>query len=174
MMSDSGIRAAVLRALASDGRLAGATVDVTVDDGVVALAGVAASPAQRLAGQEAAHRAPGVLDVANNVRVRSVGGLIAPDTRIAQAVRRALTRDVGRSAGRIRSTVADGWVTLEGVVDGWQERETAEGAVRPLVGVRGVTDRIAVRVPSGPAAVPAAEAAVGGSSRTPQLAGAVH
>jgi osmotically-inducible protein OsmY len=47
--------------------------------------------------------------------------------------------------------VSDGWVTLEGEVDRWTQREDAEHAVRHLAGVQGVTNRITVRPPHGAA-----------------------
>src|SRR5919199_5695656 len=52
---------------------------------------------------------------------------------------------------RISTTVSDGWVTLEGEVDRWTQREDAEHAVRHLAGVQGVTNRITVRAPHGAA-----------------------
>jgi osmotically-inducible protein OsmY len=61
-------------------------------------------------------------------------------------VRHALTWDVFVPDQRIRSTVTNGWVTLDGDVDFWAEREDAERVVRNLMGVRGVTNRIAVTV----------------------------
>ena len=45
---------------------------------------------------------------------------------------------------RIRSTVSDGWVTLEGDVDIWREREDAEKAVLKLAGVVGVLNTIRI------------------------------
>ena len=45
---------------------------------------------------------------------------------------------------RIQSTVSDGWVTLEGSVDVWHQREDAARAVRGLTGVRGVTNLVAL------------------------------
>jgi osmotically-inducible protein OsmY len=45
---------------------------------------------------------------------------------------------------RIQSTVSNGWVTLEGSVDTWAEREDVERAVQNLIGVRGVTDKMTV------------------------------
>ena len=45
---------------------------------------------------------------------------------------------------RIKSTVSDGWVTLQGDVDFWQQREDAELLVLRLQGVIGVTEEITV------------------------------
>jgi osmotically-inducible protein OsmY len=45
----------------------------------------------------------------------------------------------------IQSTVANGWVTLEGEVDYWRERADAERAIRQLAGVVGVINAITIR-----------------------------
>jgi osmotically-inducible protein OsmY len=149
MQADSEIQRAVLRELERDPRVEPTEVGVEVDEGVVTLTGTVASWAKRLAAQEAAHRAAGVLDVANDIEVRPTGSLARTDAEIAHAVRRTLEWDAFVPDQRITSTVSNGWVTLEGEVDFWHEREDAERAVRGLVGLRGVTNRL--RVSGGPA-----------------------
>jgi osmotically-inducible protein OsmY len=86
----------------------------------------------------------GVLDVANDIKVKVSGGLVRSDTEIAQAVRHALQWDVFVPDEKITSTISDGWVTLEGTVDLWSQRDDAERAVRNLMGVRGVVNKITV------------------------------
>jgi len=144
MKSDSQIQQDVLRELGWDPRVEETEVGVEVDRGVVTLTGTVSSWAKRAAAQEAAHRVAGVLDVANDIEVKLPGHLVRTDTEIAQAVRRALEWDALVPHERIQSTVSDGWVTLEGSVDVWTEREDAERAVQNLVGVRGVTDKTTV------------------------------
>ena len=78
----------------------------------------------------------GVLDVANDVKIKVPGGLVRSDTEIAQAVRRALERDVFVPEEKITSMISDGWVTLEGTVELWSQRDDAERAVRNLMGVK--------------------------------------
>lgn len=143
--TDSAIKEAVLRELKWDTRVKDTEVGVEVDGGIVTLTGTVGSWAKRHAAQVAAHRVAGVLDVANDVEVRvSRTGL--NDTDIARAVRHALEWNVFVPDERIRSTVSDGVVTLEGDVDCGSEREDAERAVRDLAGVRSVLNRLEVRV----------------------------
>jgi osmotically-inducible protein OsmY len=97
-----------------------------------------------LAAQEAARRVIGVLDVANDTKVKVPGGLARTDTEIAQAVRQALAWDVFVPDETITSTVTDGWVTLEGAVERASQRDDAERAVRHLTGVKMVVNKIAV------------------------------
>ena len=142
--SDPELREDVHRELQWDPRVEETTIGVAADNGVVTLTGTATSLARRLAAEEAAHRVAGVLDVANDIEVTVGGSLARTDAEIAQAVRRALEWDVFVPDQRLRSTVSNGWVTLDGDVEFWSEREDAERAVRTLAGVRGVTNRIAV------------------------------
>lgn len=146
--SDSEIQQAVLRELKWDTRVEETDVGVAVENGIVTLTGTVSSWAKRLAAQEAAHRVGGVLDVANDVRVKIPGIGSRTDTEIANAVRHALEWDVFVPDMSIRSTVSDGWVTLEGSVESWSQKEDAESAVRNLAGVRGVSSKIEVTPPA--------------------------
>ena len=148
--TDAQIQQEVLRELAWDPRVEETDVGVEVDGGIVTLTGTVTTWAKRVAAQEAAHRVAGVLDVANDVVVKIPGDLVRTDTDIAQAVRRALEWDTLVPQDRVQSTVSNGWVTLEGTVDSWAEREDAERAVQNLAGVRGVMDRMTVRSPRPP------------------------
>jgi osmotically-inducible protein OsmY len=87
----------------------------------------------------------GVLDVANDLTVKVLGGLARTDTEIAQAVRRALEWDVFVPEEQITSTVTDGWVTLDGTVESSSQRADAERAVRNLTGVKFVVNKITVK-----------------------------
>jgi osmotically-inducible protein OsmY len=145
--TDAEIQQAVLRELKWDTRVEETDVGVEVDAGAVTLTGTVTSWAKRVAAQEAAHRVAGVLDVANDIKVKLPGSAGRTDTEIARAVRNALEWDVFVPDTRIRSTVSDGWVTLEGEVDYWNQRDDAARAIRNLLGVRGVTNQIFVKPP---------------------------
>jgi osmotically-inducible protein OsmY len=142
--SDSQIQQDVLRELKWDARVEETEVGVEVDKGVVTLTGTVSSWAKKVAAEEAAHRVYGVLDVANDIVVKTPGVTPVTDTEIAQAVRQTLEWDVFVPHQRITSTISNGWVTLSGTVDLWNERESAERAIRNLEGVRGLTSNITV------------------------------
>jgi osmotically-inducible protein OsmY len=142
--TDTQIHRDVLEELRWDSRVDETEVGVEVDGGVVTLTGTVSSWAKRLAAQEAARRVIGVLDVANDIKVKVAGAHARTDTEIAQAVRRALEWDVYVPDEKISSTVADGWVTLDGMVDNWSQRADAERAVRNLTGVKTVINKITV------------------------------
>jgi osmotically-inducible protein OsmY len=145
--SDELIKDDVIAELRWDSRVNETGIGVTVSKGVVTLTGVVTSYAKKLAAQEAAHRVGGVLDVANDIQVVRSDDLALTDTEIAKAVRHTLEWDVFVPDKHIRSTVSDGWVTLEGEVETYGQREDAERAVRRLAGVVGVRNLIVVEQP---------------------------
>lgn len=140
--SDSEIKTQVLRELKWDSRIGGSEIGVAVTQGVVTLTGIVTNYAKRVAAQDAAHRVAGVLDVANEIEVRRQGEFVKSDEDLARAVRHVLEWDAFVPDKRIKSSISDGWVTLEGEVDLWREREDAEKAVLRLEGVIGVINKI--------------------------------
>jgi len=74
----------------------------------------------------------GVLDVANDLVAEIAGRERHSDTEIAQAVRDALRWHAFVDDKKIRSTVTDGWITLEGEVAQWFQRSDAERAAERL------------------------------------------
>lgn len=145
MKSDPDIRHAVQNELEWDPRVDSTSIDVRVQNGLVTLTGAVDAYAKKVAACAAVHRVVGVLDVVDELQVKPPGQL-RTDQDLAQAVRAALIWDVYVPDERITSTVSAGWVTLAGDVDQWHQREDAGRAVERLAGVRGVTNRIALRM----------------------------
>jgi osmotically-inducible protein OsmY len=143
--TDVDIQRDVLQELAWDPRVNRTDVGVEVKQGVVALVGTIDSYAKKQAACDAAHRVPGVLDVANDLEVRIPSPWAKNDTDIAHAVRNALVWDVFVPDQQIKSTVTSGWVTLEGQMDTAYQREDAMHVVERLSGVRGVTNLLTVK-----------------------------
>lgn len=148
--SDNELQSEVMFQLGWDSRVKQTEIGVTVHKGIVTLTGKVESYAKKLAAQQAAHRVKGVLDVANDIEVHIAGGLSRTDEEIARAVRHALEWNVLVLADNIHSTVANGWVTLEGNAEYYRERVDAERIISQLPGVRGVTNEIQVSLPVEP------------------------
>jgi hyperosmotically inducible protein len=143
--SDVEIKQLVEQELLWDTKLNSAQVGVTVKHGIVTLVGTLSSWGERMAAQRAAHRVAGVLDVANDLTVKAAGSSMRNDTDIAEAVRHALDWDVFVPKDKITTTVNEGWVTLEGTVEHWNERVAAEKAIRNLAGVVNVVNKMEVK-----------------------------
>jgi osmotically-inducible protein OsmY len=143
--SDEATLSEVMFQLGWDSRIKQTEVGVTVSKGVVTLRGVVDSYVKKLAAQQAAHKAYGVLDVVNDIEVRLPGDTQIDDADIARALRHALEWNVLVPSSRINSTVINGWVTLNGEVDCLRERADAERAVEVIPGVRGIINHLEVK-----------------------------
>ena len=143
--SDTQIQADVLAEMKWDARVQPNEVGVSVKDGIVTLTGYVDSYTKKWAAEERAHRVAGVKAVANDIQVRLPGSSERTDADIAAAARRALEWNTLVPADRIKITVSNGFVTLEGDVDWQYERDAAERSVRNLVGVKGVSNLIRVK-----------------------------
>lgn len=144
MKTNVQIQAEVLDELRHDRHIQASDIGVRVEEGVVALTGTICSYAKKVAAAEAAHRVPGVLDVANDIRVRLPRVAERTGTEIAHAVRRALAADWLVPDHLIRTTVCNGWVTLEGNVPRPEDLLEAERVVRAVPDVAEVVNRLAV------------------------------
>ena len=144
--ADIDIQQDVLEELRWDPQVKPTEVGVEVDDGVVTLTGTVDNYMKKWAAERAALRVAGVRAVANDVTVKT--GATRTDTDIAKAVADALESNILVPKNRIKVTVKNGWVTLEGDVDWRFEREEAEDEARRIRGVEGVTNLIAVKQPA--------------------------
>ena len=142
--TDGQIQRDVNEEMKWDTRVKETDVGVEVNAGIVTLTGTVDSWTARLAAQEAAHRVSSVLDVANDIQVKLPGSYERNDTDIAKTVRTALEWDVLVPHDRIRTTVSQGIVTLEGKVDFWSQFDDGARSIRNLAGVREVKNLITV------------------------------
>jgi osmotically-inducible protein OsmY len=123
-------------------------IGVAVKDGVVTLTGKVDTYLKKWRAEEAAHRVSGVMAVANDIEVRTIGE--RTDTDIAEAAVHALTWDASVPPEKVHVTVERGWVTLKGVVE-WQfQKQEAERVVRRLWGVKGVSNLITLKPVASP------------------------
>lgn len=144
-MTDKEIQQAVLRELEWEPLVKSTEIGVAVKDGIVTLSGFVDSYAKRYNAERAAKRVAGVRAVANELEVKLPYGDERTDEDIARAALRALEDRITVPAERIKVTVRDGWITLEGDVEWNYQKEAAEAAVRYLTGVKGVTNLITLK-----------------------------
>ena len=142
--TDEQIQMDVLSELKWEPRIQPNEIGVSVKDGVVTLSGWVDSYTRKWSAEEAALRVRGVKAVANDIEVRLPSSSERTDADIAAAAVHALEWDAFIPSGKVKVSVAKGWVTLKGEVD-WQFQKTdADKVVRRLTGVRGVTNLITV------------------------------
>lgn len=145
MKSDQQLRDDVVAELAWDPAVRAEHIDVTVRDGTVALSGHVGTLAEQRAAEDAVRRVAGVRGLAIDIDVRLAPEHRRADSDIAKAALAALAWHAWVPHERIQVQVDDGWVTLDGDVDWHHQLASAEQCVRPLTGVRGISNRIIVR-----------------------------
>jgi osmotically-inducible protein OsmY len=142
--SDDSIRNDVLSELKWDPKIGSSgDIAVAVKGGVVTLSGFVSSFWEKDAAEKAVKRVYGVKGVANDIEVKLFWQRTDPE--IARDAVRELESHVSIPADRIKVTVKDGWVTLEGTVDWEFQKILAKSAVKKLKGVTGVTNKIEIK-----------------------------
>lgn len=153
MKSDAQLKNDVTRELAWDPAVNPANVGVAVKNGVVTLTGHLETYSEKRAIERAVQRVQGVQALAVELDVRLAPAHKRSDSEIAEAVEAALRWHSEVPNEHLQVRVEKGWVTLKGEVDWDYQRRAAERAVRPLVGVVGVSNDIGLMVRATPADV---------------------
>ena len=94
------------------------------------------------AAERATERVKGVKAVANEIEVRLPGEWERTDSDIARAAVNVLEWNALVPQDRVQVLVDKGWITLDGSVEFHYQKTEAERAVRSLLGVKGVVNRI--------------------------------
>jgi osmotically-inducible protein OsmY len=144
-MDDLTIKRDVEAELQWEPSINAAAIGVAVKDGIVTLTGHVTTYAEKIAAGRAAARVTGVQAVANDIEVGLPPEDQRSDEEIARAVANALASNTSVPPNRVKAQVSHGWVTLEGTVEWYYQREAAERAVRHLRGVKGVINRVVVQ-----------------------------
>lgn len=144
MKSDADIKRDVEAELKWSPQINETDIAVKVNGGEVSLTGFSGSYHEKCQAEVVSRRVKGVAAVANDIQVKSATD--APsDPEIARAALTALQFALPISWEKIKPTVAQGWVSLEGEVEWQYQREYAENAIRRLNGVIGVQNSIHVK-----------------------------
>lgn len=145
MRSDAQLRSDIVAELSWDPAITATDVGVIVKDGVVTLTGHPSSHAEKYAIERAAQRVKGVKALAIEMPVKLASDYERTDADIALAAERAIEWNVLVPDDKIHPMVENGWVTLNGEVEWDYQRRAAEFAVRDLLGVTGVSNRVVVK-----------------------------
>ena len=144
-MTSLQLRQHILDELEFEPRVNAANIGVAVEKGVVTLTGHVTSYEKKLATVRAVRRIKGVRAIADDIEIRFDDGKKTVDDEIAKRAVDILEWDAVVPNGWIQVTVRDGWITLNGDVDWYFQKQSAEDGVRKLSGVRGVINNIAIK-----------------------------
>src|SRR5579871_6299386 len=117
-------------------------ISVKVNNGNVVLTGFVHSYIEKTAAEHAAKTVLGVLSVANDIEVKPKDRRSDPE--IARDVVESLRLHSSVPDDRLKITVRDGFVTLEGKVTWEFQRRSAERVAQEVVGVRGIINSITI------------------------------
>lgn len=140
-LSDQAITLAVQAELAMDRTIAGHQVNVETRQGVVVLDGQVDHLLARERATQRVTRVKGVRAVVNNLHVKTP---VRRDQELLHDVQQALLLDPATDAYELRVQVNDGKVTLQGMVDSWQEKHLSEQVAKSVQGVKQVQNDIAI------------------------------
>lgn len=118
-------------------------IGVSVKDGVVELDGHVDSYYEKWAAERAAMRVSNAKAVASEIKVALPSSTTRTDEDIAGTATNHLEWNYSVPS-TVKVLVADGCVTLKGTVEWQYQKEAAESAVRPLKGVKWVSNEISV------------------------------
>jgi len=146
--TDSELQRDVMTELKWEPTIRAAEIGVAVKDGVVTLSGDVDSYAKRWAAERAAKRVYGVKTVAEEIKVKLPDPYKRSDEDTAQSATNVLNWNVWVPRDRVEVMVQNGWITLSRDVDWWYQKVYAEDAVRHMLGISGVTNRITIKPPA--------------------------
>ena len=147
MKTDSELQRDVMTELKWEPTIHAAEIGVAVKDGVVTLSGDVDTYSMKWAAERAVKRVSGVKGVAEEIKVSLPDPYKRTDEDIARSATNVLEWNFWVPGDRVKVMVQDGWITLSGEVNWWYQKERAEDAVRHMIGVSGVTNRITIKPP---------------------------
>jgi osmotically-inducible protein OsmY len=145
MKTDTQLQKDVMAELQFEPAVNATHIGVAVDHSVVTLSGHVNSFSEKWDAERAAQRVAGVKALAVEITVSLPSLSERSDADIARAAETALEWLSFLPSNAVHVLVEKGWVTLTGQVNWSYQRLGATTAVRFLMGVRGVSNQIAVK-----------------------------
>ena len=144
MKTDSQLKRDVNEELNWEPQVSATQIGVEVNDGIATLSGEVGSYAEKWNAERAAQRVSGVHALTVDLLVKLSGTGQRTDVDIAKSVEHALTWSTS-VPDSIKVMVEKGFVTLKGEVNWQYQRLAATDSVRPLLGVKGISNQIAIK-----------------------------
>ncbi|NGP76170.1 BON domain-containing protein [Balneolaceae bacterium YR4-1] len=145
MRNDEDVKVDIAKQLKWDARIDASEVSIKVNNGKVELEGNVPTMTAKSAAFDDAYLVDGVLSVDNKLDVEIPSVKSTPtDSEIRDNVVTALSINSDVESYKIDVTVDKGWVTLEGTVNAYWEKVSAENEVLDINGVLGVSNNLGV------------------------------
>ena len=142
-ISDEDLQNDIISELKYEPSVTTSDIGVLVHDGVVTLNGYTSSYFEKANAVKAAKRVVGVNAIADDIQIRLSGSASHDDGDIAMDASRVLKHSPSVPA-EVNLVVREGWITLEGQVEWWYQKNAAEEFVAYINGVKGVSNLITI------------------------------
>lgn len=143
--TDSELKADVLAELAYEPTVKVTDIGVLVNHGVVTLNGFATSYSEKWHALRAAKRVRGVRAIADDIVINLAESHKRTDADVAASAVTQIDWFTTIPKGTLQVTVRDGWITLDGEVAWWYQKDAAEDVVQYMIGVKGVKNRLTIK-----------------------------
>jgi len=143
--TDVQIKTDVLSELKYEPAVKVTDIGVLVKDGIVTLTGCTGSHGEKRHALQAAKRVAGVKGLADQITVKLAEPHRRSDADIAAAAVHQIEWSTTIPKGTTKITVHDGWITLEGEVEWWYQKNAAENVMHYMVGVNGIKNLITIK-----------------------------
>jgi osmotically-inducible protein OsmY len=145
MRTDAQLQHDVIAELKWEPSVNASHIGVEVNNGVVTLSGHVDSYAEKWSAERAAQRVSGVKALTVELDVNLPGLNKRNDGDIALSADNVLRWTTDVPSGAVNIMVEDGWITLTGEVSWQYQRRAAASALRRLIGVKGITNKISIK-----------------------------
>lgn len=149
MKTDAQLQQDVMAELKWEPLLRASEIGVSAHEGVITLTGTVDGYAKKAEAEDAVKRVGGVKAVVEKIEVKHDNTWARKDdSDIAAEVVNAFKWNWEVPSEKVKARVEKGWVTLEGEVEWNFQSNAAAKAVRTLMGVTGVTNKITIKTRS--------------------------
>ncbi len=145
-VTDQQIADAVENEFLFDQAVQSADLTTVVNDGVVTLTGTVDNLLEKERAVRIAETVRGVESVDNRLAVEP--GIGKTDAEVRSDIEQAMLADPAADAYEVTVGVSEGYVTLSGATDSWQEKQLAAKLAKSVTGVIGVDNDITVTGPA--------------------------
>ena len=119
-------------------------IGVLVKNGTVTLNGYATSYNEKWQAVHAVKRVAGVKAIADDIEIQLPDSYHRTDGDIASAEINQIDWSTTIPQGTVEVTVCNCWITLEGEVEWWYQKNAAGSLVKQMAGVKGVSNSISI------------------------------
>ena len=142
--TDTELQKDVMSELKYDPSVKVSDIGVLAKNGTVTLNGYATSYSEKGEAVHATKRVAGVKAIADDIEIQLPASYHRTDTDIAAAAINQIEWSTTIPNGTVQATVRDGWITLDGEVEWWYQKNAAGSLVKQMAGVKGVTNSISI------------------------------